>query len=199
MSAPNAISRPDLTLPKAEAVWLRAAYASARVILEYGSGGSTVMAAEMPGKSIWSVESDAGWAAMMRDWFAANPGASRAHIHHVDIGATKKWGMPATTRFWRRFIRYPLEIWDRPGFMQPDVVLVDGRFRVGCLLAAMLKTTKPIPVYFDDYTGRERYHEVEDFLRPAEIRGRMARFDVTPRQIASGDLLRIMELMQRPL
>lgn len=199
MSAQAVISPPELTLPKAEADWLRAAYARAEVILEFGSGGSTVMGAAMPGKTIWSVENDGDWAAMMMRWFAANPGVSPVHIHHVDLGPTKKWGMPETFQFWRRFARYPLEIWDRPGFTQPDVVLVDGRFRVGCLLAAMIRTTKPVPVYFDDYAGRERYHEVEAFLRPTEIRGRMARFDVTPRQIAPGELLRIIELIQRPL
>ena len=74
VTAPT-ISRPELTLPEAEAAHSRAAYKDAKAILEYGSGGSTVMAAEMPGKRVWSVESDADWAQMMRDWFAAHPPA----------------------------------------------------------------------------------------------------------------------------
>ena len=42
-SAPR---RPDLTFPAPVAEAVRAAYAQAECILEYGSGGSTVLAAE---------------------------------------------------------------------------------------------------------------------------------------------------------
>jgi hypothetical protein len=63
------ITRPELTLPEAEAATIRAAYERAGVILEYGSGGSTVLGAEL-GKRVLSVESDKAWAQMMRDWFA---------------------------------------------------------------------------------------------------------------------------------
>ena len=72
----TAIARPELTLPDAEAALIRAAYAKADVILEYGSGGSTVLASELPGKSVFSVESDRDWAQMMRGWLAQNPPAA---------------------------------------------------------------------------------------------------------------------------
>lgn len=42
-------------MPPAEAEALRMAYEEAEVILEYGSGGSTVVAAELPGKHVTSV------------------------------------------------------------------------------------------------------------------------------------------------
>lgn len=53
---------PELTFREAEAEVLRAGHALARVILEYGSGGSTVLAAGMPEKLVFSVESDRDWA-----------------------------------------------------------------------------------------------------------------------------------------
>ena len=64
----NALTAPKLTLPPEEAEVLRDAYAAARVILEYGSGGSTLLAGENPEVVIFSVESDANWIAMMQRW-----------------------------------------------------------------------------------------------------------------------------------
>src|SRR5690606_23876931 len=61
------IQRPDLTMPEAAARAWAAACADAQTVLEYGSGGSTLVAAEA-GADVWSVESDAAWAGRMRDW-----------------------------------------------------------------------------------------------------------------------------------
>ena len=194
------ISRPELTLPPEEAALLREAYERAEVILECGSGGSTVMASEMPGKAVWSVERDQAWAQMMRGWLAANPPAKGTEVDVVwsDIGPTKEWGHPVDHSEWARFARYPLEVWDLKGFRHPDVVLVDGRFRQGCALAAAFRATRPLDLYFEDYTRREHYHVVEQFLGTPEITGRMAHFHVTPQPIPAERLLKIIQLMQRP-
>ena len=196
----NEISRPELTLPPEEAALLRAAYECAEVILEYGSGGSTVMASEMAGKAVWSVESDQAWAQMMRGWLAANPPAEGTEVDVVwsDIGPTKEWGHPVDHSEWARFANYPLEVWDLKGFRHPDVVLVDGRFRRGCALAAAFRATRPVELYFDDYAQRKQYHVVEQYLGTPEITGRMAHFHVTPQPIPAERLLKIIQLMQRP-
>ncbi|MBI1217417.1 MAG: hypothetical protein GC186_02615 [Rhodobacteraceae bacterium] len=186
--AAAAPTRPALTMPPAEAEALRAAYAGAGTILEYGSGGSTVLAAEMPGKAIHSVESDADWVAMMRAWFAENPPASQPVLHHADIGPTRDWGHPADDSGFRRWPGYALSVWDRPDFQHPDVVLVDGRFRVACLLVTAFRITRPVTALFDDYAGRRFYHGVEDFLRPSALIGRMARFDLVPQPVPADRL-----------
>ncbi|MGX9353974.1 hypothetical protein ACS3SW_02070 [Roseobacteraceae bacterium S113] len=198
MSQPT--PRPELTLPPEEAVAVREAYAAARVILEYGSGGSTAMASEMGGKRVFSVESDRDWAAMMHRWLTENPPAAGTQVDVLwsNIGPTKEWGHPVDHREWGRFARYPMGVWGRADFEAPDVVLVDGRFRVGCALAAAYLTEKPISIYFDDYAPREAYHKVEDFLGTPERIGRMARFDVTPRPIPKRDWLRLTQFMYRP-
>lgn len=195
------ITRPVLTLPEAEAAHLRAALARARTILEYGSGGSTVMAAELPGRRIWSVESDRDWARMMQGWFAQNPPAegSTAEVIWTDIGPTRDWGYPADESGWRRYAHYPLAVWDRPDLVQPDLVLVDGRFRTGCALAAALRSQRPLTVLIDDYRRRRHYHRIEEFLGPPRLMaGRMAEFAVTPMTLPADRLLTIMELMTRP-
>ena len=86
---PPTLERPPaLTLPEAEAAWLREAYGAARTILEYGSGGSTALAASMHGKTIWSVESDWGWMQGLDAWFRENPQPSKVNLRHGDIGPT---------------------------------------------------------------------------------------------------------------
>lgn len=201
MKETSLISRPQLTLPSAEAAHLAQAYAAADVILEYGSGGSTVLAAEMPGKRVFSVESDPDWALMMQDWFVGNTPAAGTQVDVIwsDIGPTKDWGYPRDKRKSQRYARYPLAVWDRPDFVQPDVVLVDGRFRKGCAMATALRTTRPVTLLFDDYVPRKHYHGVEDFLgAPRKTIGRMVEFRVEPMTLRPDTLLTIIEMMTRP-
>lgn len=190
---------PQLVMPPEEAGWLRETYSRARVILEYGAGGSTALAAEMPGKTIFSVEGDPQWSARMEAWFAANPPLSQVVLHEVPIGPTGAWGMPSGEEGWRKYHRYPLSVWDRLDFVQPDVVLIDGRFRPACLLAVMYRSNGPVTVLFDDYTSRPAYREVEAFLRPAEIRGRMARFEILPQPFPAERMMDVMDFFTRPL
>ncbi|WP_353472632.1 hypothetical protein PVT71_01010 [Salipiger sp. H15] len=196
----EATARPELTLPEAEAALLHAEYARAGVILEYGSGGSTALAAGMPGKTVFSVESDRDWAQMMRRWFAENPPAAGSEVDIIwsDIGPTKEWGHPVDEIEWRSFPEYPLKVWELPEFRQPDVVLVDGRFREGCALAAAFLTEKPLVLLFDDYAPRKHYHKVEHWLGQPQMTGRMARFEIVPQAFPVKDLLRIMKLTVRP-
>lgn len=193
------LTRPELTLPESEAALLRDTYGAADTILEYGSGGSTALAAEMPGKTVFSVESDKDWAQMMRRWFTANPPlAQSVDVIWSDIGPTKDWGHPADESEWRRWPRYALEVWGLPEFRQPDVVLVDGRFRVGCALATAFLSTRPVTLLFDDYANRTHYHRVRDFLGTPEITGRMGLFRVTPQPIPPARLLQVVNSFLRP-
>lgn len=177
------MERPVLTFPPEVAEWVRERYAAAEVILEYGSGGSTVLAAEMPGKTVFSVESDKSWAEGLAAFLAAGDFPSKVRLHHVDVGPTGKWGMPVDRTGLRRYHRYPISVWERPDFVQPDLVLIDGRFRLACALSTMLLCTRPVTVLFDDYVNRPGYHAIERFLDVTETRGRMARFEVEPQAL----------------
>lgn len=187
--------RPKLTLPEAEAELLKSEYERANVILEYGSGGSTIIAGEL-GKRVFSVESDKQWAHMMQNWIDANPVSGDVRIVCSNIGPTKQWGHPVDDRAWNRFPSYPLEVWGLPEFEHPEAVLVDGRFRVGCALACAYRINRPITLCFDDYANREQYHVVEQFIgAPVDIIGRMARFELVPQPIPPEKLLEIIRLM----
>lgn len=195
---PEAPKRPLLTMPDDAAQALTAAIAAAKVILEYGSGGSTVLAAEATGKTVFSVESDAAWLAKMQAYFAANPPVSAVHMHHGDIGPTKAWGHPANAEEFRKWPDYAGKIWTEPHFVQPDLVLIDGRFRVACFLATQFMTKAPVTVLFDDYIDRPIYHVVEEFTPLTAMIGRMARFDVKPMAMPPEKLLWVMQYFLQP-
>jgi hypothetical protein len=193
----DAPTKPKLTFPAAEADWVRALYGHARVILEYGSGCSTVLAGEQLGATVFSVESDQDWAANLAAYFDANPPLANVQLHPIDIGKTEKWGRPVGNGGFRKYHRYPISVWDRDDFQHPDLVLIDGRFRAACWLTVMIRATQPVTVLFDDYVERPRYHMVERYAKPAEIRGRMARFQLEPRAFPAEDMALIFETFTR--
>jgi hypothetical protein len=183
-SSARTIPRPALTFSSETQQFVQEHYAAADVILEYGSGGSTVLASEMRQKTIFSVESSRIWARKMRAWFAQAQPPSRPVLHHVDIGPTGKWGTPIDTSGFQNYHRYPLSIWERADFVHPDVILIDGRFRVACAFAALLNCTKRTVLLFDDYEHRRRYHVLEDFADKQTSVGNMAKFVIEPEPIA---------------
>jgi hypothetical protein len=166
-----------LTFSPTEQDFLVKYYEAAGVILEYGSGGSTVLAAKL-GKTVTSVESDRDWAERLAHHVATI--SDKVQVHWADIGPTGPWGAPMRPREFGKFHSYALSVWDRPDFVQPDLVLIDGRFRAACLVAVMIRATKPVTVLIDDYAKRSYYHGVERLARKEEMAGRMARFTVTP-------------------
>lgn len=175
-------------LPKAALARLTKAYEDATIILEYGSGGSTELAAALPGKYVMSVESDADWARNLREKIHGSRPRSYVAVHHVDIGKTGEWGRALTDRDWRNFHRYPNDIWDQSFFRHPEVVLIDGRFRTACLVTILLRATKPVTVLFDDYTDRPKYRAVERIIKPICLHDRMAEFEVQPGVTKSEDV-----------
>lgn len=184
---------PEMTFPFEVALWVRDEYDLANTILEYGSGGSTAMASQMAGKTVFSVENAAPWHKAMVAWLADNPPLSDVKLHFENIGTTGDWGWPKHEKRWRKFPRYPLAVWGRDDFVHPDLVLIDGRFRVGCFLATLFSIKKPVTVLFDDYVGREaQYRICETFSPILETRGRMVKFQLDPTQIDPARLLDVV-------
>jgi len=175
------MKRPELTFTAEVAAYVTEAYRAADCILEYGSGGSTVLASEMPGKTIYSVESDKAWAERLDSYIAQSPETlSRPEVIYADIGPTRAWGWPETNEHYARFPTYPLGFWCRDARQEPDLVLIDGRFRVACFLATAMMLVRPALVLWDDYLDRSKYHWIERIAKPARIVGRMACFEMEP-------------------
>lgn len=181
-------------LPEEEADLLRHHYQKASVILEYGSGGSTVLAAEMSAKLVFSVESDRKWAMRLQRYLDAVPSFSPVFVQHVDIGPTGPWGRPLGPDSWPRFHLYPMSIWAESFFRHPDVILIDGRFRTACLATVAALCERPVTVLFDDYTTRPSYHIVEQLVKPCATVGRMAVFEIEPGLVTRNRLHLVMDL-----
>jgi hypothetical protein len=190
--------RPVLTLPGAEADALRAAYQAAAVILEYGTGGSTTVAAELPGRTVFSVESSEPWLDKMMEWFNQNPPKARLNLHLANIGKTRDWGFPVDHKGIYRWSGYPVSVWEREDFQHPDTVLIDGRFRLACALTVLFRITRPVTVLIDDYIDRPGYHKIETLVGAAEMVGRMARFTFTPMQMPVAQMRWIMTAFANP-
>lgn len=149
--------------------------------LEYGSGGSTLLAHRHV-ETLVSVESDRHFLAAVRKALEASPGRAQTVLIPVNIGLTEAWGKPVftntTSRRVQRWKAYPRAPWtffkDRQ--VEPDLILVDGRFRVACVLESLLNQNdnSDCAILLDDYPDRPHYSVVEEFADLLEMRGRMA-------------------------
>lgn len=127
-----------------------------------------------------SVECDAAWARNIVDVSERDHPDSPVHIHHADIGATTHRGRPKNARIFRMFHKYPLEIWGQEYFQHPDLFFTDRRFRIGCYITTLFRTTRPVKLLFDDYSPRPEYSVIERYAKPTQLVGRMSVFDLNP-------------------
>jgi hypothetical protein len=185
---------PKITLPEPEAACLTEHYQDAQTILEYGSGGSTVFAANLPhNPKLFSIETDKQWSAKLDFSIKSTYPNSNIHMRYVNIGHTKAWGRPQSHDSYFKYPNYAFGIYDDPTFDEPDLILIDGRFRQACFYAALFKMTKPVTLLWDDYTNRPKYHGVERYFKPVEKIGRMARFEVSPMSFPTEDIMLVIK------
>ncbi len=182
--APDESRGPPPLMPRDVIALLEEKLATCRCYLEFGAGGSTRLAASLGVPHVFSVESDAAWAAAVRRELSDTGHRGLVKVRTVDIGATAKFGYPVGRESVETWPDYPIAIWRdiEDANVTPDLVLIDGRFRVACLLVCLLKCKPGTLILFDDYVGREkRYGWVEDLIKPLEVRDRMAVFAVPER------------------
>jgi hypothetical protein len=133
-------------------------------VLEYGCGGSTALAASYRDLRLSGVESDPVWLRKVE----AHPAVKSARttgrfvLHHVNIGPTKKWGKPSNDNCRHVWPLYSSLPWSRQS--DYDLIFVDGRFRVACILHAVLKAQRDALIVIHDFWDRPHYHGVLPFL-----------------------------------
>ena len=113
-----------------------------RRYLEFGTGGSTLLAVRGGFERIVAIDSDPTWVAAVRAHpeIAEAIASGRADIRHADIGPLADWGNPRNrdhVEQWPTYIRTAWEAWSEHAEL-PDLVFVDGRFRVACCLSVIL-------------------------------------------------------------
>jgi hypothetical protein len=132
-------------------------------VLEYGCGGSTFIAAKRKALRITSVDSDPGWFDKLRELAPIRNAEAdgRLCFFYADIGPTGKHGHPTDENFRSKWPEYSQLPW-RDASFAPDLILVDGRFRVACILQSLLHMPKDANIVVHDF---QRYVIVLLFLK----------------------------------
>lgn len=163
---------------------LKHEYENSTCVLEYGGGASTLLALRSSINYLFTVESDKSFVMAL---------TKRAtHVRttiegcntkffpvYQEIGPVGSWGRPMRkdSKTIQRFPKYATDVWKliNGEGVNPDFVLVDGRFRVACVVATIMEA-KRIPgvglplIWVDDFVGRKsKYKVIEELLYKPEI------------------------------
>tara|TARA_B100000575_G_C22954512_1_gene551849 strand:+ start:98 stop:802 length:705 start_codon:yes stop_codon:yes gene_type:complete len=138
---------------------------------EYGVGESTLWVFNNTKAKIMAVDTSKKWISTVKSKIGPS---KKITIEWIDLGDLGAWGKPISYKK-REFIYNYLEsIWLKKE--KPQLVLIDGRFRVACFLFSIIAGSPGTKIIFDDYINRPHYHVVEEFIKPTEICGRQALF-----------------------
>jgi hypothetical protein len=176
----------------------RAAYSSllkgAPLVVEFGCGGSTLLACQAGVPRIVSIESDKAWLANIQDALVFAPFLDRLCLLHGNVGETKHWGYPVEPVTRAQAANYHTAFWSFLDPVKPQaVVLVDGRFRVACALRSLMSTAPGSFVCFHDYAPRLYYHMLEEIFDPVQRVDDMAVFQ-TPVELDRDHAVRLLDM-----
>jgi hypothetical protein len=156
---------------------------SAKLYMEFGSGGSTVLASQLSVPTV-SVEGDRFYAKAVRRAFTAS---TKVTLLTPDLGFTVHWGKPLF-RASQKGTGYVTAPYHYLGDSFPDLILIDGRYRLACTLEAARRAQNAgilATLILDDYKDRPNYHEVENYLGTPTMVGRAAVFTIGKKAVPS--------------
>jgi hypothetical protein len=165
-----------ISMPPQETKALKNMIDEANIILEYGSGGSTIYAGKSNAQAIISTENDRDFLnKVVEEYDKTGPTLFPVHVY---VGETKMWGYPIDKKFQDGWSEYPIAPWKIAieNELDPDTIIIDGRFRVACFLYSIGYAKPGTIIFWDDYVNRESYHDIESICRPRKIIGRAAIF-----------------------
>ena len=149
-------------------------------IMEYGAGASTVYFAKR-GARVLSVETDPDFAKKIQRK-VNKLRSSDITILTPTIGPTRQWGFPKDDTLtqrnlsnWREYVEGPWRHAEASEF-SPDVVLVDGRFRVASAAYSLIRLAQNErggTLIFDDY-DREEYKPIHALVIEEQVEGKTA-------------------------
>ena len=136
--------------------------------LEYGSGGSTIYASKYCEK-VMSVETDNKFYKILKKMKLNN-----TQIIYINVGKTNSYGVPEsgeTFLFENNLCEeYSSQPWKLMEKKNPDLVLIDGRYRVASLLYSLINNENEKCKYiFDDYKNRAFYHIIDKYINFIEV------------------------------
>jgi hypothetical protein len=145
-----------------------------RFYYEFGSGGSTYKAIRAPNiERIVSMESDTAYYISTQGLLSA-PKCERILI---EVGARNNWGNPLPDLPLSQYELYFKHI-DSIG-AAPDLILIDGRWRVACALHAWAKCSARTVVLVDDFQ-RAEYADILKYFTVIDSVGSMVALKANP-------------------
>ena len=145
-----------------------------KVYGEYGCGKSTNWVLKNTSSKIVSVDTSSEYIEFVKKNNKKN--AERLKIVYIDLGPIKDWGWPINYNKSFNFDRYTDLIWQQNE--KPELVLIDGRFRVCCFLTSLKYADEGTKIIFDDYITRPYYHFIEKYVDRIESFGEQCLFIV---------------------
>ena len=103
---------------------------NSKVYGEYGMGISTKLAVNR-NLIVFSVDTDLDWVLDCK----SEVDSELVKLKWIDLGEVKNWGFPISYEKIKNIDYYLKFIWEQN--LKPDLVLIDGRFRVACFLTCL--------------------------------------------------------------
>ena len=124
--------------------------------LEFGAGGSTIIASEIVKYSVQSVESSKAWIHNVNAECLNN--RVKPSFIYANIGEIGEWGTPINEKqksLWKNYH----SIWDLPHTTNADIYFIDGRFRVACFAQICINCKHNTIIGVHDYK-RSAYSDI---------------------------------------
>jgi hypothetical protein len=147
---------------------------NSRDYVEFGTGGSTVLASKHVKNSILSVDSSQEWLDQVNR--ACSGSQTKPQLRFVDVGPIGDWGFPIDGSAKSRWPEYHSAIWKVEQSSDADLYLVDGRFRVACFAQVTLHCKPNAIIGIHDFSSRPAYHCVREIAREIATAGDMSFF-----------------------
>ena len=144
------------------------------IYFEYGCGKSTEYMYKFTKSKIFSVDTSKDWIDKIQS-ITNNKFDDRLNLKWIDVGDIQDWGQPKSFKMRKNFAHYAKWPWQQNE--KPDLVLIDGRFRILCFLTTLKYSPNGTKIIFDDYKDRQFYHVVEEFCPIIDRCGRQALFE----------------------
>ncbi len=139
---------------------------TSKFYLEYGAGSSTLLAKKL-NKNFISIEAD-------RSFFKCMRKLKIIEVIYSNIGPTKYYSFPLIPTLFlknqiKKYANHINTFYQKFGSF-PDLILVDGRFRIFVTLTIInffLKknTNKNLTIIIDDYKFRKNYHILKKIVK----------------------------------
>jgi hypothetical protein len=145
---------------------------ASRRFLEFGSGGSTVLAAKHVADRIISIDSSNEWLEKVRAEVNEGP---EIVLKAIDIGSVGEWGYPSDQSSKERWPDYSREPWVDPRCVESDLFLIDGRFRISCFCETLARASIGSIILIHDF-DRPHYQILNGLARQIARAERLSAF-----------------------